>query len=54
MLRFTQQSTMLRKYSALIVIIREYGNKLSGAIVVVQIPAGAHSRVVSYDLPVHS
>ena len=53
MLEFTQQSAMLHKYSALVLIIG--GNTVTSCVgLVVQIISGAHSRVMSCDLAVHS
>lgn len=53
MLEFTQQSAMLQKSSALVLIIGE--NTVTSYVgLVVQIISGAHSRVMSCDLAVHS
>ena len=53
MLEFTQQSAMLQKSSALVLIIG--GNTVTSCVgLVVHIISGAHSRVMSCDLAVHS
>ena len=53
MLKFTQQSATLRKYSALVLIIG--GNTVTSCVgLVVHIISGAHSGVMSCDPAVHS